>query len=201
MKVNGSCHCGQIAYEAAIDPKNVSLCNCTDCQMLTGVGVSGLGARPKGRYFRLSKGQPSTYIKTAESGSKRIHAFCPNCGTPVYASANMSTIRRPIRCAPRLPRPAGPAGAAKAHLVQIRIGVGAGRERVPGHRPAMSAARTRPRRLPPASACMLVQAERGPPCPLGRRSRPERAAFQSAALRAAAGTEARAPAKPHFEQT
>ena len=32
------------------------------------------------------RGKPSIYIKTADSGSKRAHAFCPNCGTPVYAS-------------------------------------------------------------------------------------------------------------------
>lgn len=27
------------------------------------------------------------YIKTAESGSKRAHGFCPECGTPIYAAA------------------------------------------------------------------------------------------------------------------
>ena len=26
-------------------------------------------------------------LKTAESGSKRAHAFCPGCGTPIYAAA------------------------------------------------------------------------------------------------------------------
>ena len=88
MHVQGSCHCGQIAYEGVIDPKNVSLCNCTDCQMLTGSAFR-VSVPAQKADFRLSKGRPSTYIKTAESGSKRIHAFCPNCGTPVYASANV----------------------------------------------------------------------------------------------------------------
>jgi hypothetical protein len=27
------------------------------------------------------------YLKTAESGSKRAHVFCPECGTPIYAAA------------------------------------------------------------------------------------------------------------------
>jgi hypothetical protein len=27
-------------------------------------------------------------LKTADSGVKRLHAFCSNCGTPVYACAN-----------------------------------------------------------------------------------------------------------------
>ncbi len=36
MKVEGRCHCGQITYEATVDPEKVSICHCTDCQMLTG---------------------------------------------------------------------------------------------------------------------------------------------------------------------
>lgn len=37
--------------------------------------------------FVLRSGQPKTYVKTAESGTKRLHAFCPDCGTPVYSCA------------------------------------------------------------------------------------------------------------------
>jgi hypothetical protein len=36
MKVEGSCHCGQISFEAEVDPLTVSICHCTDCQTLTG---------------------------------------------------------------------------------------------------------------------------------------------------------------------
>ncbi|HET9046453.1 MAG TPA: GFA family protein, partial [Casimicrobiaceae bacterium] len=32
MHVQGRCHCGEIAYEAEIDPAGVSVCHCTDCQ-------------------------------------------------------------------------------------------------------------------------------------------------------------------------
>jgi hypothetical protein len=35
--------------------------------------------------------QGKVYIKTAESGNKRAHAFCPNCGTPIYAAAPHDT--------------------------------------------------------------------------------------------------------------
>jgi hypothetical protein len=35
----------------------------------------------------LLSGTPKTYIKTAESGNKRLHAFCGNCGTPIQARA------------------------------------------------------------------------------------------------------------------
>ena len=36
MKIDGSCHCGNITYTAEIDPENVGLCHCTDCQTLSG---------------------------------------------------------------------------------------------------------------------------------------------------------------------
>src|SRR4029077_14101455 len=88
MKVQGSCHCGQVTYEAEIDPERVSLCNCTDCQMLTGSAFRVSVPAPK-EAFRMLTGKPKTYVKTAESGAKRTHAFCLKCGTPIYACANV----------------------------------------------------------------------------------------------------------------
>ena len=35
----------------------------------------------------LLSGTPKTYVKTAESGKRRLHAFCGDCGTPIYACA------------------------------------------------------------------------------------------------------------------
>ena len=37
--------------------------------------------------FKITKGSPSVYIKTAESGTKRAQAFCGACGSPIYAAA------------------------------------------------------------------------------------------------------------------
>jgi hypothetical protein len=37
--------------------------------------------------FVLRTGQPKLYVKTADSGAKRAHAFCPNCGSPIYSAA------------------------------------------------------------------------------------------------------------------
>ena len=88
MQVEGSCHCGQVAYRAEVDPGKVSLCNCTDCQMLSGSAFRISVPAPKDRFFLLS-GQLKTYVKTADSGAKRTHVFCDNCGTPVYACANV----------------------------------------------------------------------------------------------------------------
>ena len=85
MKVQGSCHCGDVTYEAEVDPNSVHICNCTDCQKLTGSAFRITVHAPK---FELTTGQPKVYVKTADSGSRRRHSFCPNCGTPVNSTAD-----------------------------------------------------------------------------------------------------------------
>jgi hypothetical protein len=86
MKVDGGCHCGAIAYEADADPNSVGICHCTDCQRLTGTAFRTT-VRARADSFVLLRGTPSIYIKTAESGNRRAHAFCPHCGSPIYAAA------------------------------------------------------------------------------------------------------------------
>ena len=86
MKVHGGCHCEALAFEADVDPERVGLCHCTDCQKLTGSAFSTFVPVPKAA-FRLLRGEPTTYVKTAESGNKRAQAFCAGCGTRIYASA------------------------------------------------------------------------------------------------------------------
>jgi len=85
MNVDGHCHCGAIAYEAEIDPGTVGICHCTDCQQLTGTAYR-VSVPVQDGTFRLSRGTPKLYRKTtAESGTHRLHAFCPDCGSPIYA--------------------------------------------------------------------------------------------------------------------
>jgi hypothetical protein len=86
VKIEGSCHCGAIAYEADIDPEKAGLCHCTDCQILSGAPFRGsVPALPEN--FHILRGQPKIYVKTADSGAKRAQAFCADCGTPIYAAA------------------------------------------------------------------------------------------------------------------
>ena len=86
MKIDGGCHCGYITYEAEIDPEEVAICHCTDCQTLTGSAFRTAVPASKDA-FVLRAGQPKIYVKTAESGARRVQAFCPECGTPIYAAA------------------------------------------------------------------------------------------------------------------
>ncbi len=86
MHIDGGCHCGNITYEAEIDPEAVSICHCADCQTLTGTAYR-VNVRVRKQDLKLRGGTPRVYIKTAESGNKRAHAFCPECGTPVYSTS------------------------------------------------------------------------------------------------------------------
>jgi hypothetical protein len=84
MKIDGRCHCGNITFEAEIDPATVAICHCTDCQTLSGTAFRTIVKTTEGS-FRLLSGTPKVYVTTAESGNNREHTFCPNCGTPIYS--------------------------------------------------------------------------------------------------------------------
>ena len=110
MKIDGRCHCGAITYEAEIDPAKVLVCHCTDCQSLSGSAFR-VAVPTEGDSFKLRSGQPKVYVKTtAESGTHRDQAFCPDCGSPIYASAaggksplsiRVGTIRQRDQLMPR----------------------------------------------------------------------------------------------------
>ena len=86
MKIDGACYCGKVRYRAEIDPAQVEICHCTDCQTLSGSAFRIVVPALAGS-FELLSGALRTFIKTAESGNRRIQAFCGECGTSVYSTA------------------------------------------------------------------------------------------------------------------
>ncbi len=110
MKIDGGCHCGHIRYEAEIDPDGVMICHCTDCQTNSATAFR-YGVLVKTADFRMTGGEPKRYLKTAESGSRRALAFCPECGTSLYGcdadnpqvySLRLGTARQRDALVPRL---------------------------------------------------------------------------------------------------
>ena len=85
MHVDGKCHCGAIAYEAEVDPARCAICNCSDCQAFSGSPWRA-SVPAKAEEFRLLRGEPRAYVKTAESGAKRLQAFCGECGSAIYST-------------------------------------------------------------------------------------------------------------------
>lgn len=84
MKVDGRCFCGFLTYVAEIDPERVEICHCTDCQTIASSAFRVMVPAEPGS-FKLLSGEPTIYVKIAESGSKRDLAFCPKCGTAIYS--------------------------------------------------------------------------------------------------------------------
>jgi hypothetical protein len=109
MRIDGACHCGRITYEAEIDPEKVGICHCTDCQKLSATAFTVYVPAPA-EGFRLLSGTPKIYVKTGESGNPRAQAFCPDCGSRIYASAvsepkifniRVGTVRQRAELPPR----------------------------------------------------------------------------------------------------
>ena len=86
MKIDGACHCGALRFEAEIDPGDVRLCHCTDCQTFSSSPYR-IAVSARDGTFKLLSGEPKIYIKKADSGTDRAQAFCGTCGTPIYATS------------------------------------------------------------------------------------------------------------------
>ena len=85
MQVDGHCHCGQITFEAEIDPEAVSVCHCRDCQILTGSPFR-VTAICTAAAIRLTGGKPRVYGKRGDNGRMRFQHFCCDCGSPLFTS-------------------------------------------------------------------------------------------------------------------
>jgi len=83
MHVSGSCHCGAVKIEAEVKAEWCAICHCTDCQTFSGSAFRG-GVAALRETLTIT-GNPKIYVKVAESGRRRIQAFCPECGTALYA--------------------------------------------------------------------------------------------------------------------
>ena len=86
MKIDGSCHCGNITYEAEVNSDNAMICHCTDCQRLSGSAFRSVIASDIDA-FQFTSGVPKIYVKTGDNGNKREQTFCPDCGSPIYSTS------------------------------------------------------------------------------------------------------------------
>jgi len=101
MNIEGKCHCGEITFSAKVNPDQVIVCHCSDCQALSGSPYRTIIPAIEGT-FQVESGNPKIYVKTAEDGAKRAQAFCADCGSPIYAA---------------------PVGEAALQFIGIRVGL------------------------------------------------------------------------------
>ena len=85
MQIDGQCHCGCVTYQADIDPEQVSICHCTDCQTLSGSAYR-VTVICSGEQVQLTGAAPKIYGKTGDNGRTRFQHFCRECGSPLFTS-------------------------------------------------------------------------------------------------------------------
>ncbi|PPK77008.1 hypothetical protein B0F87_102114 [Methylobacter tundripaludum] len=82
----GNCICGSVQYELKAEPQLSFLCQCRQCQRITGTGHSA-------EFVALSKntivsGELKFYEMTSDSGNIVSSGFCPTCGNPVFKKSS-----------------------------------------------------------------------------------------------------------------
>ncbi|MGH8679338.1 MAG: GFA family protein [Burkholderiales bacterium] len=61
-------------------------CYCRDCQRLSGGAMTSNVGVPAAT-FRVTKGEPKTYERTADNGNKILRRFCARCGSPLFVTS------------------------------------------------------------------------------------------------------------------
>lgn len=81
----GGCACGAVRYETTSEPIFENHCQCLDCQKRSGTGHGSYLTFARRAEMAMT-GETRSWRIVADSGREKVHAFCPNCGTPVFVT-------------------------------------------------------------------------------------------------------------------
>jgi hypothetical protein len=84
--ISGMCMCGNVRYNLKGAIKFALICQCRDCQHITGAGHSALFGASK-QNVELTGGR-GAYQYPAESGSTMTSEYCSNCGNPMFKTSS-----------------------------------------------------------------------------------------------------------------
>jgi hypothetical protein len=94
----GGCHCGDVRYEAIVDVRDATACNCTICVKL---GVLGAIVKPQAFKLLSDEAKLASYSRMPEIANRffcaRCHVFCFGKGHLAeiggdFVSVNLNTI-------------------------------------------------------------------------------------------------------------
>jgi hypothetical protein len=80
----GGCQCGALRYRCSRPPFVSYTCHCLACQKLTASAFATCIQVPAEAHELLA-GDPAFRERVAESGNRLTSAFCPACGSAIYA--------------------------------------------------------------------------------------------------------------------
>jgi len=78
-----TCACGAVTLAVSGPVLSMLVCSCRDCRKATGTGHSAVVLMPTEAV--AITGRTGSHTRTAASGSAITRAFCPQCGTPLFA--------------------------------------------------------------------------------------------------------------------
>ena len=82
-EITGGCLCGAVRFSAETDAPISLACHCRDCQYVSGGAPAVVVVVPSAA-LRVT-GDTRSFRATADSGTEVHRAFCPDCGTPLFA--------------------------------------------------------------------------------------------------------------------
>lgn len=77
-----TCRCARLTVACSVEPMQVSVCHCLECQRRTG-SAFGVQARFP-RTAVTVEGAYRTYERVGEGGLWARYHFCPDCGSTVF---------------------------------------------------------------------------------------------------------------------
>ena len=83
-QIEGGCACGAIRYLCTGTPIASFNCHCRSCQRFSGSAFMS-GVVVPADTFRLTRGEPTYYVRAGGSGGEISRGFCAKCGSPVTA--------------------------------------------------------------------------------------------------------------------
>ncbi|HVP08767.1 MAG TPA: GFA family protein [Burkholderiales bacterium] len=95
-QLTGSCLCGAIQYTISAPVAELRACHCTNCQKISGAGGT-VNAIVASKDFRIVKGTPKRFTKTADSGRVLHRYFCGDCGSGIYTQRELTPERVVVR--------------------------------------------------------------------------------------------------------
>ena len=94
--LTGSCLCGAIHFTVSAPVTELRACHCTNCQKISGAGGT-VNALVASKDFRIVKGTPKRFTKTADSGRVLHRYFCGDCGSGIYSQRDVTPERVVVR--------------------------------------------------------------------------------------------------------
>ena len=83
MSISGRCLCGKVSYRSEGPPNFQVKCYCTDCRKVSAAGHAAMMGFASGDV--AIEGEVAEYRSKADSGADVARAFCPKCGSGIYA--------------------------------------------------------------------------------------------------------------------